>query len=104
MKCFMFIDVEKIGEADLVVTDESMGAIGGIFIPNGAYLKYQALVKDQCEQKGISNISDFNYRIPLPEDIDLDPEGGIGITDVQGISEIYIKSAGLNVDQLMRFK
>ena len=104
MKCFVSIDVEKIGEADLVVTDESMGAIGGIFIPNGAYLKYQALVQDQCEQKGISNISDFNYRISLPENIDLDPQGGIGITDVQGISEIYIESAGLNVDQLMRFK
>jgi hypothetical protein len=32
----VFIDAERIGEADLVVTDESMGAIGGIFIPNGA--------------------------------------------------------------------
>jgi hypothetical protein len=38
------------------------------------------------------------------EDFHLDPEGGIGITDIQGISEIYIESAGLNVDQLMKFK
>jgi hypothetical protein len=104
MKCFVFIDVEKIGEADLVVTDEFMGAIGGIFIPNGAYLKYQALVQDQCDQKGISNISDFNYIIALPECFHLDPAGGIGITDIQGISEIYIESAGLNVDQLVKFK
>jgi hypothetical protein len=100
----VFIDAERIGEADLVVTDESMGAIGGIFIPNKAYLKFQALIQEQCDQKGISNISDFNYTIALSENIDLDPEGGIGITDIKGIGEIYIESAGLNGDQLMRFK
>lgn len=104
MKCFVFIDAERIGEANLVVTDESMGAIGGILISNGAYLKFQAFIQDQCDQKGISNISDFNYRIALLENIDLDPEGGIGITDIDGISEIYIESAGLNENQLMRFK
>ena len=104
MKCSIFINNEKIDEANLVIIDESMGAIGGVFIPNDAYLKFQTLVQDQCDKKGISNISDFNYRISLPENIDVDPAGGIGITDVQGVSEIYVDSAGLNEDQLWRFK
>jgi hypothetical protein len=104
MKCSIFIDNKKIGEAELIIIDESMGAIGGIFIPNDAYFKFQTLVQDQCDKKGISNISDFNYRIALPEDIDLNSKGGIGISHVQGINEIYVDSAGLDVDQLKQFK
>ena len=104
MKCFIYIDAVKIGGADLSVIDESMGVIGGEFIPSGAYNKFQSLIQDQCEHKGISNLSDFNYRIAIANHIDLNPEGGIGITDLRDFDEIYIECAGLNGDQLMEFK
>ena len=104
MKCFIYIDAVKIGDADLSVIDESMGVIGGRFIPSGAYHKFQSLVQNQCEQKGISNLSDFNYRIANANHIDLNPEGGIGITDLRDFDEIYLECAGLNGDQLMDFK
>jgi hypothetical protein len=38
-----------------------MGAIGGLFIPNENYNKYQILVQSQCQGKGISSIDDFDY-------------------------------------------
>ncbi|MET4138131.1 hypothetical protein [Pedobacter sp. UYP1] len=78
--------------------------IGGLFIPNENYSKYQALVQTHCNNKGISNIHDFDYRITLSDNIDLNMEGGIGITDVQGFNEIYIEGAGLNQYQLSNFR
>ena len=49
-------------------------------------------------------IDDFDYRITLPDNSELNSEGGIGITDVLGFNEIYIESAGLNQHQLMNFR
>jgi hypothetical protein len=104
MKCIINIAEETIGEADFEVTDVSMGTIGGLFIPNENYSKYQALVQSHCNNKGISNIHDFDYRITLYGDIDLNMEGGIGVTDIQGFNEIYIEGAGLNQYQLSNFR
>lgn len=104
MKCIINIGDETIGEGDFEVIDDSMGAIGGLFIPNENYTKYQVLVQSHCNNKGISNIDDFDYRITLPDNSELDPEGGIGITDIQDFNEIYIESAGLNQYQLLNFR
>lgn len=100
MKCTINIGEETIGEADFEVTDASMGAIRGLFIPHENYSKYQALIQSHCKNKGISNIHDFYYRITLSDNIDLNMGGSIGFTDVQGFNEIYIKGAELNQYQL----
>jgi len=104
MKCLIFIEEIEIGEANLEVIDETMGAIGGILVPFPAYQKFQHLVQDQCELKGVSNITDFNYKISTGDKLDLYPIGGIGITDMKGIDEIYIECARLNLNKIKTFK
>ncbi|RZK34527.1 MAG: hypothetical protein EOO90_30665 [Pedobacter sp.] len=104
MKCLIIIDEIQIGEATLEVIDESMGAIGGIFAPSLAYQNFQHLIQGQCVQKGISNINDFNYKLKTVDGEILIPNGGIGITDMNGINEIYVESAGLNFSQIEKFK
>lgn len=104
MKCLIFIDEIQIGEAILEVIDETMGAIGGIFVPSLAYKNFQPSIQDQCDQKGISNINHFNYKLRTADGEDLITDGGIGITDVNGITEIYVESAGLNLNQIEKFK
>jgi len=95
MKGFLYIDNDQLGEVDFRIIDESMGVIGGDFIPKGSYDKYKPLIQSQSNQKGISNITDFNYRIVLKDKTELNPEGGIGITDLEEFDEIYVEAAGL---------
>ena len=104
MRCIVNIGDETIGEGDFEITDDAMGAIGGLFFPNENYIKFQILVQSHCNNKGISNVNDFDYRITLPNNSELTPEGGVGITDVQDINEIYIESTGLNQHQLLNFR
>ncbi len=93
----VYIEKEIIGEVDFKIIAESMGVIGGNLIPNSNYLKYQPVIQEHFERNGISNIHDFKFRVILDE-IELKPEGGIGITDSKEFDEIFVESAGL--DQL----
>ena len=96
MKGFLYIDDDLLGEADFKIIDESMGVIGGDFVPNGNYNKYRPIIQKQCDQNGISNVTDFHYRIVLADNTELNPAGGIGITDFEEFDEIYVESAGLD--------
>ena len=98
MKASLYIDNDELGEVIFSITDASMGSIGGQLIVNRKYQKYQSAIQDQCITKGISNIDDFNYRILLPDNSELKPQGGIGITHLKEYDEIYVESAG--VDQM----
>jgi hypothetical protein len=40
MKCIINIGRESIGEPDFEITDASVGAIGGISVPNKNYSKH----------------------------------------------------------------
>ncbi|WP_265800718.1 hypothetical protein [Pedobacter sp. MC2016-05] len=100
----ILIDEIQIGEATSEVIDEYLEAIGGIFSPSLAYKNFQHLIQDQCVQKGISNINDFNYKLKTADGEVLIPNGGIGITDMNGINEIYVETAGLNFIQIEKFK
>ena len=100
---YLFIDNEKIGEVDFKIIDESMGMIGGVLLPNSNYMKYQSTIQKHFESRGISNILDFNFRI-IQNDIELKPEGGIGITDSKEFDEIIVESGGLDQTTLEIFK
>lgn len=100
MKAYLYIDNENIGEVNFTITDESMGGIGGNLIANDNYKKYQATIQQHFEKQGISNVDDFNFRLLLPDNTELQPEGGIGVTDSKELDEIYVESAGLNLEEL----
>jgi len=104
MKGYLLIDSDKIGEVDFKITDENMGGIGGQFLPYDTYKSYQETIQQQCNEKGISNLDDFNYCILLEDNTELKPEGGIGITDINGFDEIYVESAGLDRETIEKLK
>jgi hypothetical protein len=98
MKGSLFIDDIKIGEADLKVIDRSMGGIGGILDPFPEYTMYREQIQRLFDQKGIANVEDFNFRIVLEGGIQIEAEGGIGVTDSRDYpDEIYVESAGVDV-------
>ena len=96
IKGFLFIDNDKLGEVNFKIIDESMGAIGGILIPSEKYEIYKFRIQKHCDNKGISNFDNFNFRIVLSNNKELSPEGGIGITDIKDFDEIYVESAGID--------
>lgn len=96
MKGTVFIDNEEIGFADFKVIDETMGGIQGDLDPTENYKKYKTQIQDLFDKKGIANVDDFNFRIVLADNTELQPEGGIGITDSRDFDEILVESAGLD--------
>jgi hypothetical protein len=104
MKADVYIDNDKIGEVNFSITDNSMGAIGGKLVSNNNYQKYKQTIQQHCNKKGISNIDDYNYKILLADNSELKPSGGIGITDLKAIEEIYVESAGLDVAAIEKIK
>lgn len=97
MKCFIYIDNNKIGKVDFEIIDETMGAISGDLIPTDNYEKYQPTIRQHFELKGISNVEDFNYRITLENGTELNPSGGIGVIDSAEFGELKVESAGLDL-------
>lgn len=104
MKEFLLIDNEKIGEVDFSVIDETMGGIGGNFIPYESYKKYQTEIQKCFDKQGIANIESFNFKIILCDDTELSAIGGIGVTDSKNFDEIYIESAGNSEEILKKIK
>lgn len=97
MKGYLILDGERLGIVDFTVVDESMGGIGGNLHAYPAYEKYRKQIQLLCGTKGIANINDFAFVIILEENTHIEPEGGIGITDVEGF-DIYVESAGIQYD------
>jgi hypothetical protein len=97
MNGYLILNEERLGVVDFTVIDESMGGIGGNLQPYPAYEKYRRQIQILCGTKGIANINDFAFVIMLEGNILVEPEGGIGITDVQGM-DIYVESAGIKND------
>lgn len=97
MKCYLYIDNDKIGEVEFEVIDESMGAISGDLIPNENYGKYKLTVQQHFQLKGISNVEDFNFRITLENGTELNPAGGMGLIDSVEFNELKVESAGLDL-------
>ena len=81
MECEIYIGSEIIGKVTFDIIDQSMGAISGELLCNENYHKYQKTIQKQTAEKGISNSENYNYRIVTKNNIELKPEGGIGISD-----------------------
>jgi len=103
MKGYIYIDENLIGESNFRISDASMGGITGDLIPNEKYQKYRSQIQSITEKTGIANSSHFNFRI-LIDEIELNPEGGIGISDVLEFDEIIIESAGNSQELIKRLK
>lgn len=103
MKAKIYLDNDLIGTANFKIADESMGGIIANFIPNEHYNHYKQLIQSKTSEKGIANVSDFNFRIVV-DNYELTPEGGIGITDLAELDEIIIEAAGLEQKIMERLK
>jgi len=103
MKGYINIDDERIGEVDFMVTDEKMGCIGGPLVPYPAYDKFKIKIQLICENKGIANVDDFNFSAFLGDEIILNPEGGIGITDIRDFDEIIVECNGISSEIIGAF-
>ena len=55
------------------------------------------LSKSKPKKNGISNSENYNYRITTKNNIEIKPEGGIGISDFKEFNEIIIESAGIDL-------
>jgi len=104
VKGTLYINNEAIGEANFMVTDESMGGIGGELMPFPAYEKHKSAIRLLCEEKGIANVEDFNFKIVMEGNITLEPIGGIGITDFKEVNEPYVESAGIDSGIIEKIK
>ncbi|SEH99031.1 hypothetical protein SAMN02927937_02581 [Paenimyroides aquimaris] len=104
MTGYLYIENENIGEINFEIVDESMGAITGQLITNNNYLKFKDRIQQDCEEKGISNITDFNYKVLFSDNCKLKAEGGIGITDIKGFNEIYVEVAGIDSRMIDKIK
>ena len=100
MKGFIYIENEKIGEAEFIIIDESMGGIGGDFIATENYMKFQASIRKCYDKKGIANSDDFNFKIIFSNGKETNSESGIGITDSKEFNEIYIESVGNDLAEI----
>ena len=103
MTGIVYIGENTIGTADFKISDESMGGIIGDFIPNEFYQTYKKQIQSISEKRGIANITDFNFRI-LIDNKELEPVGGIGITDLKEFDEIVIESVGNRQEIIERIK
>jgi len=90
----VYIGDDVIGEVDLSVIDESMGAIGGELLTLECYSKY----RHSIQQRGIANSDNFNLRMIINGEL-IKPEGGISITHVEGF-EPYVDSAGIDLNKI----
>jgi hypothetical protein len=97
MKGRVYIDNVVIGEFDIIIIDESMGVIGGQLITNENYNNYKLSIQKICDLKGISNVTDFNFKVLLSDNIELNPEGGIGVIDMKDFDEIEIQLGGIDL-------
>lgn len=93
----LYIGNDKIGEIDFEIIDATMGCIGRQLKINNNYKKYQVDIQTACDKKGVANIEDFNFKIILPNNTKLKPEGGIGITDIKNFAEVYVEVSGLDL-------
>lgn len=100
----LFLNNELIGEINLEVIDKSMGVIGGNLICTSNYYKFKNRVQMLCAKKGIANSDDLPLEITVNDHIILTPEGGIGITDIEGFDEIYVDAAGLDLNNIIKVK
>jgi hypothetical protein len=98
----VYIKKDKIGTVNFMITDETMGAIGGILQPSELYYLYQQNIQTYCDDHGVANMEHIDFRIILDDSTILDPDGGIGITDIAGIEEIYVECAGLDDEAIAK--
>ena len=104
MKAKLFIENILIGNLELIISDEFMGVLSGELMPNENYNKFQKDIFNHFDKKGISNITDFNYRIILENDYELNPEGGIGIIHSRDyLNEIFVETSGNNIEEIKNF-
>lgn len=83
----VYINNDRIGDVNFRVISQGHCVISGDLMPDDNYEKYRPAIRDHCERTGVSNVRDFNYRVLLPE-AELQPQGGISITDHPDFDEI----------------
>ena len=104
MKANLFIEKTEIGNIELEIIDEFMGVLSGKLNPNENYYDFKETIMNNFDEKGISNINDFNYKLILENGCQLNPEGGIGVIHSREfIDEILVETAGNNIEKIKNY-
>ena len=104
MKGFLRLDDETIGEFDVKVIDEGMGAIGGDLSVYPAYEKYRKRIQALYGLHGNANSDDFNFEIILDDGQIVRTEGGVSVTDAPEFGERLVDVAGIDYKIIERVK
>jgi hypothetical protein len=97
LKVQIFIDKDRIGEANLNVIDEFMGVLGGqvTFFPE--YEKYRSLVQRETFSKGGVNVDDLPFSIVSEKGSVLQAKGGVMLIDSPEFDEFSVEIAGVDL-------
>ena len=100
MKGYLKLNGDILGEVDFKVIDETMGVIGGRMTPHPEYFNYQSSFQAICDNKGIVNSSDYQFKVDIPGVSNI--EDGIGLTDNYGLGDIEVEAVGLPFEALSK--
>lgn len=103
MKGYVSIQQERLGEVEFKIIDLSMGCIGGLLSSYPAYTIVKDKIQAICELKGIANIDDFDFEVCFENNIAIEAQGGMGITDIADSDEIYVECGGVDQKILQLF-
>ena len=100
MRVLIFIDTDRIGEADLTFIDESMGVLGGQMTAFPEYEKYRVHIQKKTSSKGGANVEDFPFNIVSEKDSVLQAQGGVTLIDSPEFGEFSVEVAGVDLSNL----
>ncbi|KAB7732794.1 hypothetical protein F5984_02255 [Rudanella paleaurantiibacter] len=93
----VFIDKDRIGEANLNVIDEYMGVLGGSMTASPEYKKYRMRVQAITISKGGANSEVFPFSIVIENGVVLQSIGGVTLIDSPQFGEFYVEIAGVDL-------
>lgn len=97
MKAQIYVDSDKVGEADLQIIDISMGVVGGQVTASPLYSKYRTIVRQRTNSKGGANVTDLNFSVKTEGGSLINAEGGITLIDSLEFDEFTVEIAGVDL-------
>ena len=97
----LFAGPTLLGTIEAKVVDASMGVIGGTLKPTSAYYtNYQSFLRAHLETPDWKGLAALNLKAISPLTGEIVAEGGIDITDVDGVDQIDANVCGIGFQQM----
>ncbi|MBT9394243.1 hypothetical protein KLP40_13815 [Hymenobacter sp. NST-14] len=97
----LFAGLTFLGTIEAKVVDASMGVIGGTLKPTSAYYtNYQPFFQAHLETPNWEGLAALKLKTVSPLAGEIVAEGGIDITDVDGVDQIDANVCGIGFQQM----